>query len=287
MKLQPKAIEELVAAADAISSPADLNELAHFENSGRIGRLTLLRAQIEWVRHELLESPSGAAIISGLDPDASPSLRKTYFGIVSSLLGPVIRSRFDYLQSFHTDGVHHHPDPPRYLGWSILGQSREQIRFEVISARQIEDHFRQAAPHLLERLFQPFPFDPGVEAAAETRAAANSGLAARFSGQAPAHRTLMPILSAAGQGPTVRFERPSIERGFRSLGIDSRMFEAASSLFSMLDGEIRPSPITVMRGELLFLNNHRLLHSREPVTGRNCSTGESGDTLCRSWIGTY
>ena len=306
--LQSRAISELINAAGMLSAPADFDNLLQLESGGRIPRLTMLRAQVEWIRHEVLDSGAGMVRIGGFEPEKFPQeLRKNGFGIISALLGPIIKSRFSYLRSFHTDGPLYHPVPPRYLGWCILGGNRETLRFETISARSLALTMEQHAPRLAGSLYQSFPFDSGEEVLTDERIAANASSQSFISSGRPAGaadrssageigRTAVPIIETAASGEVIRFNRQYIERGFRSLGVDSQRFEAAAKLFTVLDTVIEPVVVTVGRGEILFINNHRLLHSRDPVSREakplipqnnvdNSGGSEQGDTVCRSWIG--
>jgi hypothetical protein len=234
------------------------------------------------IRTELRDG-AGFVLVDGLlETSAEPAERLTQFG---SQLGRLLAQNakretlvqiadFTDEDEFDDRGYRSpgeldpHTDPPPLIALLCLRPAREGGTNRLVSAETIRNSIRQEAPEALARLEAGFAFFLPDE---QTRGAGRS-------------REALPILLDGPGGLSCVYYRPFIERAAEVSGValsaDARAALDAFDRFAN-DPELQIA-YTLEAGEMLILNNYRVLHARDDYA--DWPQKERRRCLLRLWL---
>ncbi len=115
----------------------------------------------------------------------------------------------------------------------------------------VHDHPAQHNPAVLQRLKRLFHRDLVTPGTSTRRAAIRANC--------------FPVFSEASDGPTLRCMRYRVERGHERVGkpLQPRDLEAFDALDAVLNDPEFRHDFTMVLGDLLFIDNHKVAHDRE------------------------
>lgn len=247
-----------------------------------------LRAWMEPVIHELT-CGSGAALIQGLGAVSEQPLRQLYLAIgrcigsVDTTYGElydVLDSGVSYREkaipvsqtsastSVHTDSSRLETHP-RWVGLACLRQAPVGGGSRLVSGVAVHEHLAVHHPDALARLHRPFHRDvvtPGSEANA----------------LALIHSNAFAVYAQAEDGPTLRYMRYWIEKAHQRIHrpLDPQDLEAFDRLDQTLNDPRFRYDFDLARGDLLFIDNHKLAHDRDAFV----DDPEAPRLLVRLWL---
>lgn len=136
--------------------------------------------------------------------------------------------------------------PPNYLGLLCLETAKSGGMSIVSSALAAHNHFLDAAPHLLERLYQVFYRDHQEYQAADA-----------------ASTNFRPVFAWDGRLRT-RFNARHTFRGYEKTGrvLDEAGAEAVRRMDAFLQDPAHRLDLWLERGQIQFLNNRLVVHGR-------------------------
>lgn len=148
--------------------------------------------------------------------------------------------------SFHTDGAFN-PVKPDYVGLLCLQTARRGGENQMFSAYTLHNALVDRFPHLLETLYEPFYFDRRGEFVA---------------GESPTTRS--PVFCWDGSELTIRYINYYIHEGHRNAGRElmPRQIEALGVVEQLLEEMDLFVQFSLEPGQMLFSNNHWILHNR-------------------------
>lgn len=218
-----------------------------------------------------LHHGTGVALVRGLGNLDETSLRELYLAIGRSIgeveitygvLYDVIDSGGSYLEqaipvsqtractSVHTDSSRLETHP-RWIGLACIRQAPEGGGSRLVSVVAVHDHLAQHHPAVLQRLKRSFHRDLVTPGTSTRRAAIRANC--------------FPVFNEASDGPSLRYMRYWIEKGHERVGkpLQPRDLEAFDALDAALNDPQFRHDFTMMPGDLLFIDNHKVAHDRE------------------------
>jgi alpha-ketoglutarate-dependent taurine dioxygenase len=149
---------------------------------------------------------------------------------------------------FHTDGpwLAH---PPELVGLYCLSPALEGGVSRFLSLGTVHNELRRRHPELLPRLFQPFPWDRQAEhPPGEVKVA------------------WRPIFSSDGQSLRARYNEALILSAEELTGerLDDEGRQALAAVRAIVESPELPLEFVIETGQMQYLNNWRLAHSRTP-----------------------
>jgi alpha-ketoglutarate-dependent taurine dioxygenase len=166
---------------------------------------------------------------------------------------------------FHTDGPWLDL-PPELVGLLCLYPAEEGGVSRFTSLATAHHELRLRHPELLPRLYRPFPWDrQGEHAAGDVQVG------------------WQPVFAEGPQGLLARCNQALIRTGAELSGtpLDAEGQEALVALGETLDDPEYAVELTIQRGQIQYLNNHRFAHSRTPF--RDGPDPERKRHLIRLW----
>lgn len=166
---------------------------------------------------------------------------------------------------FHTDGPWLDL-PPELVGLLCLHPAKEGGVSRFLSLVTVHNEMRRRHPELLPRLYRPFPWDRQAE-------------------HAPRDEKVgwQPVFQDDGRGLVCRCNPALIETGAELAGVplDTEGREALAAMGGILDDPALSVELTIQRGQIQYLNNHRLAHNRTAF--RDDAEVEQKRHLIRLW----
>lgn len=137
--------------------------------------------------------------------------------------------------------------PPNYLGLLTLATARTGGMSIVASARAAHNHFLQAHPALLRRLYEPFYRDHQQYQAADAAAT-----------------NFRPVFACDAGGLRTRFNARHIVRGYEKTGrvLDAAGAEAVRLMDAFLGDPANRLDLWLEPGQIQILNNRVIVHGR-------------------------
>jgi alpha-ketoglutarate-dependent taurine dioxygenase len=147
---------------------------------------------------------------------------------------------------FHTDAPWL-PLPPELVGLLCVNPAREGGVSRVLSLVTAHRELKRHHPDLLPRLFREFPWDRQAEHAEHDDKVA-----------------WQPVFQGAGPGLLARYNDALIHNGEELTGraLDGEGREALAAMREMVEAPQSCVEFTIERGQIQYLNNRRLAHSR-------------------------
>ena len=147
---------------------------------------------------------------------------------------------------FHTDGAFNQ-EPADYVGLLCLRPAKSGGKSQMLSAYSLHNRLIDRSPELLETLYQEFHFDRRGEFE---------------EGESPTSEH--PVFDWDGAELTMRYLSYYIHEGHRERGLplSAAQQEALQKVEKILEQDNLFVEFTVRPGQMLFCNNHWILHSR-------------------------
>ena len=219
--------------------------------------------ELDGIKTELRDG-AGFVLVDGLlDASADPADRLTRFGQELGRLLAQNAKRETLVQiadftdedefddrGYRSPGeLNPHTDPPPLIALLCLRPAKEGGTNRLVSAETIRDAIRQETPQALARLEAGFAFFLPDE---QTQGAGRS-------------REALPILLNGPGGLSCVYYRPFIERAAEVSGtpMDAPSIAALDSFDRFANDPELQVAYTLKAGELLILNNYRVLHARD------------------------
>jgi alpha-ketoglutarate-dependent taurine dioxygenase len=148
--------------------------------------------------------------------------------------------------TFHTDAPWLNL-PPELVGLYCINPAREGGVSRFVSLCSAHNEFRRRHPDLLQRLYQPFPWDRQAEHTPD------DGKTAR-----------RPIFQYDGRSLTGCFNEKLVATGAELAGepLDCEGQEALEAMREIVDSPELWIEFTIERGQVQFINNRQFAHSR-------------------------
>ena len=166
---------------------------------------------------------------------------------------------------FHTDAPWL-AAPPVLVGLLCLHPAIEGGVSRFVSLVTAHEELARTHPKLLERLYQPVPWDRQAEHAPDDQ---------KVSWQ--------PVFERTGGGVRGRYNQSLIENGEELEGrpMDSAGRDAVKAMSDILNAPVRWVEFTIGKGQIQYLNNLLFAHSRTPF--RDAREPERKRHLIRLW----
>ncbi len=246
------------------------------------------------LRGHLADDRTGFCVIRGLDQVARGLWLSTFWAIACALGNPMpqdadgtlVRVVADrkvgpgeggygrYSDSrmggnLHTDGVPF-PDPlPDHFGLLCVNPAADGGESIVVDVRDIVDRLRSVSPDAIAILTEVYHFDSrGVLGTDGPKTVARQIISISPSGTVHVSY-LRPYIEAAHQRPEI----PALRE---------EQIAALSALDSVISDPSLQSRFTMQAGDMLFIDNRRLLHGRTTFTDPN--EGSPARKLLRVWL---
>jgi alpha-ketoglutarate-dependent taurine dioxygenase len=166
---------------------------------------------------------------------------------------------------FHTDAPWL-AQPPELVGLLCLHPALEGGVSRFVSLVTVHDELERRHPGLLQRLYEPFPWDRQAEHAPEDPKA-----------------TRQPVFERAADGLRGRYNHALVENALALTGtrLDDDGREALTAMSAIMNAPGRWVEFTIEKGQLQYLNNRLFAHSRTPF--RDADESERKRHLVRLW----
>ena len=241
------------------------------------------------VRAKLVDGP-GLAVVDRVPVERyRPAEQKALGWLLAGLLGRIVAQKLDGTrlydvkdygkalgygvrrsvtnleQPFHTDG----PwlwQPPASVGLFCLETAAEGGRSRVVSLATAHNQMHRRHARLLPRLYQAFRWDRQAE-----------------HGPDDCRWSTHPVFAADGPTLSARYYEDYVHNGQRLAGepLDAEGADALAALREIVDDPARWVEFGIERGQLQYLNNRQIAHSR---TGfRDAPDAVSGRHMLRLW----
>ena len=282
---------EVLSSFAAMPQGSEHPRGSHSSPSGETQRR--VRHLITHLRQQGLEAPPGYVILRGLQNVPNRDWRTIYAGLSRSLgevqpqnaTGMEIRevrdrgtriaegsaSRYSdsrFGGSMHTDGAECPLPVPDFFSLLCVQQAAEGGVFQMVSAASVRDRLIAIAPDLEQTLHQPFHFDRRGDP-----------------GPGGVPTAIKPILFWDRGGIATTYLREYVDAGHSHPGspplsdVQRRALDALDTILAdtslIVGGLLAP-------GDMLFVNNKRILHSR--TTFKDGSGPTEHRLLLRMWL---
>jgi hypothetical protein len=139
---------------------------------------------------------------------------------------------------------------PRWVGLACIQPAASGGLSAVASVRAIQAHLLRTDPAMLARLRRPYIRDVVTPGGDRDRAAIQANA--------------FPILAGPPADPILRYMRHWIETGHQRAGqpLDPQVLADFDQLDAALNDPLFRHAFSLKRGDLLFLDNHRIVHGR-------------------------
>jgi alpha-ketoglutarate-dependent taurine dioxygenase len=147
---------------------------------------------------------------------------------------------------FHTDAPWL-PLPPELVGLVCVNSARQGGVSRMVSLITVHHELQRRHPDLLPRLYRAFPWDRQAEHAPDDEKVA-----------------WQPVFQRGGQGLLARYNEALILNGEALAGcaLDGEGREALAAMREIAEAPTCRVEFTIDRGQIQYLNNHGLAHSR-------------------------
>jgi hypothetical protein len=188
-------------------------------------------------------------------------------------LGETVTARYSDTReggSLHTDGMHRPGPVPDVVTLFCVRPARRGGALVLVPIGDLLEHLHREHDVLLATLRLPFHFD--------TRSDGSPGVPRTVS---------RPVLDDTDQVERVHYLREYIESGHRYAGIAPLSSEQVRAL-DVFDGLLARRDLQthgrLRAGEMVFIDNRRVIHGRTPFDDEHSGPGQRR-LLLRTWIG--